>query len=122
MEERKANQSKGKSLEDMMAYIDENGNISSTPPDPTKRVEINAEDIEIGVPRTVDLPDDTPRSGRVDYFNSSKGFGFIIQEDGERIFFHINQVNFQIKEGDWVIFEVEKGPKGLNAVGVSKRP
>jgi cold shock CspA family protein len=105
-----------------MAYIDENGNISSTPPDPTKRVEINAEDIEIGVPRTVDLPDDTPRSGRVDYFNSSKGFGFIIQEDGERIFFHINQVNFQIKEGDWVIFEVEKGPKGLNAVGVSKRP
>jgi hypothetical protein len=36
MEERKANVKKGKSLDEMMAYIDENGNISSTPPDPKK--------------------------------------------------------------------------------------
>ena len=37
MEERKANAKKGKSLDEMMAYIDENGNISSTPPDPRKK-------------------------------------------------------------------------------------
>ena len=37
MEYRKANATKGKSLDDMMAYIDENGNISSTPPDPKKK-------------------------------------------------------------------------------------
>lgn len=37
MEERKANAVKGKSLDDMLAYIDENGNITSTPPDPKKK-------------------------------------------------------------------------------------
>jgi len=42
MEERKANARKGKSLEDMMAYIDEDGNISSTPPDPKKEKSIQA--------------------------------------------------------------------------------
>jgi len=38
MEERKANAKKGKSLEEMLAYIDENGNLSSTPPDPKKKI------------------------------------------------------------------------------------
>jgi len=50
MDERKANVSKGKSLDDMMAYIDENGNLSATPPDPKKKTVINVEDIQIGVP------------------------------------------------------------------------
>jgi hypothetical protein len=36
-EERKANAKEGKSLEEMMAYVDEDGNITSTPPDPTKK-------------------------------------------------------------------------------------
>jgi len=48
-EERKGNAKKGKSLEEMMAYVDENGNISSTPPDPRRKKEIKAVDIEIGV-------------------------------------------------------------------------
>jgi len=47
--ERKTSSNKGKDLEDMMAYVDENGNITSTPPDPSKRKKINAEDIQIGV-------------------------------------------------------------------------
>jgi hypothetical protein len=48
-EERKANAKEGSSLEDMMAYVDENGNISSTPPDPTRRKPtIKTEDIVIG--------------------------------------------------------------------------
>ena len=51
MDERRANQVKGKSLEQMMAYIDENGNISATPPDPRKKITIQAEDIPIGVPK-----------------------------------------------------------------------
>jgi hypothetical protein len=49
MEERKANGKKGKSLDDMMAYIDENGNISSTPPDPRKKKIFNSDDVQIGV-------------------------------------------------------------------------
>ena len=50
-EERKSN-SEGGGLDNMMAYVDEFGNISSTPPDPTKKkVEIKAENIDIGVPK-----------------------------------------------------------------------
>ena len=59
--------------------------------------------------------------GRIDFFEGSKGFGFIIQTTGERIFFHINQTNYPVKEGDVVNYTVERGPKGLNAVGVSKK-
>ena len=47
---RKAN-AVGSSFDDMIAYVDENGNLSSTPPDLTKREKIKAENIEIGVPK-----------------------------------------------------------------------
>jgi hypothetical protein len=46
-EDRKANAGKGKTLDEMMAYIDENGNITSTPPDPAKRKKIIIDDIQI---------------------------------------------------------------------------
>jgi cold shock CspA family protein len=120
MEERKANQTKGKSLDDMMAYIDEDGNITSTPPDPEKKKVFNVEDIQIGVVRSKEI-EEPLKEGRVDYFNVSKGFGFIIQNDGEKIFFHVNQTNGQVREGDVVNYTVERGPKGLNAVGVLKK-
>jgi len=120
MEERRANQAKGKSLDDMLAYIDENGNISSTPPDPGKRKEINAEDIVIGVPKREES-DDPVKEGRIDYYDSSRGFGFIIQNDGAKVFFHTNQTNYPVKEGDFVNYTIERGPKGWNAVGVTKK-
>lgn len=120
MEERKANQGKGKSLDEMMAYIDEDGNITSTPPDPAKKKVFNLEDIEIGVSRSKEV-EDPLKEGKIDYFDGSKGFGFIIQNNGEKIFFHINQATYQVKEGDVVNFTVERGPKGWNAVGVAKK-
>jgi cold shock CspA family protein len=120
MEERRANLSKGRSLDDMLAYVDEDGNITSTPPDPKKMRIVNAEDIEIGVPKRNDT-DDPIKEGKVDYFNGAKGFGFIIQQDGTKVFFHINQTNYPVKEGDVVTFMVERGPKGWNAVGVAKK-
>ena len=58
MEERKANAKKGQSLDDMMAYIDEDGNISSTPPDPKKKKLFNVEDIQIGVPKFEETDED----------------------------------------------------------------
>ncbi|MGZ4030524.1 MAG: cold shock domain-containing protein, partial [Bacteroidia bacterium] len=76
-QERKANAGKGKSLEDMMAYIDEHGNITSTPPDPSRKIKINVEDIRIGTAKQEDIPHDTVRSGVVTFFNESKGYGFI---------------------------------------------
>jgi len=120
MEERRANQGKGKSLEDMMAYIDEDGNITSVPPDPEKKKVFNAEDIEIGVPASKET-EETLKEGRIDYFDGSKGYGFIVQSNGIKIFFHINQATYLVKEGDLVNFTVERGPKGLNAVGVAKK-
>jgi cold shock CspA family protein len=122
MEERKANTKKGKSLDDMMAYIDENGNISSTPPDPSKRREINHEDIQIGVPKYEPGEEEDPvRSGVVNFFNSTKGFGFIRDtQSGESVFVHVNQLTERISEGDKVRFEVQMGPKGPNAINVKK--
>lgn len=121
MEERRANQSKGKSLDEMLAYVDENGNITSTRPDPSKAKEVKVEDIEIGVRARID-DEDPIKEGRIDFFNGSKGFGFIVQSDGEKVFFHINQATYQVKEGDIVNFMVERGPKGWNAVDVTKKP
>lgn len=122
MDERKANAKKGKSLEDMMAYIDENGNISSTPPDPRKKKVFKQEDMQIGVPKTEAAdPADLIRKGVVTFFNGDKGFGFIKDiETQESVFIHVNQLQEPIKENDKVIFEVEMGPKGPNAVNVKK--
>lgn len=122
MEERKANAGKGKSLDDMMAYIDEDGNISSTPPDPQKIKVFNPEDIQIGVPKQEAIEElDSTRSGVVSFFNESKGFGFINDtQSGERVFVHINQLTEPISENDKVSFEVETGPRGLSAVNVKK--
>ncbi len=120
-EERKANSDKGKSLEDMMAYVDHNGNISLTPPDPTKKKIINAEDMKIGVAKQeAAAPMDPNRKGTVTFFNESKGYGFIKDhETQEGIFVHINSLLNPVNEGDKVNFEVEMGPKGMNAVRVS---
>ncbi|MVN90979.1 cold-shock protein [Mucilaginibacter aquatilis] len=120
-EERKANAVKGRGLEDMMAYVDENGNITSTPPDPTKRKAISSDEIRIGTPKQEDIPVDIVRTGKVSFFNDGKGYGFIRDaQSQESVFVHINGIIEQIKEGDKVTFEVEKGPKGLNAVKVKK--
>jgi cold shock CspA family protein len=104
----------------MMAYLDENGNLSSKPPDPRKKIVINAEDIEIGVPKHEPAnPEDLIRKGIVTFFNDGKGYGFIKDlETQESIFVHINSLTEPIKENNKVIFEVEMGPKGANAVNV----
>ena len=119
-EERKANAKEGKSFEDMIAYVDENGNFSSTPPDPTKRKAVKLEDIEIGVPKQTALkPADLIRKGIVTFFNDSKGYGFIKDlETQDSIFVHINALIDPIKENNKVSFEVEMGQKGPNAVRV----
>jgi len=56
--EEKKNLEKSGELDDMIAYVDENGNISDTPPDPTKKKVIKSESIEINVPKREDLPEE----------------------------------------------------------------
>ncbi|WMJ73948.1 cold shock domain-containing protein [Cytophagaceae bacterium ABcell3] len=119
-EERKSNNNQGVGLDEMMAYVDENGNITSTPPDPTKKKEVKKESILIGVPKQEDLgPEDLIRKGTVSFFNESKGYGFIKDhETQESIFVHLNGLVDSIQERDKVNFEVEMTPKGPNAIGV----
>jgi cold shock CspA family protein len=119
-QERKDNP-KSTSLDDMLAYIDENGNLSSTPPDPRKMKKVKLEDIETGVPKQQDAdPADLIRTGVVTHFNDSKGYGFIRDlETQESIFVHVNGLKEAIQEGNKVTFEIEMGPKGANACNVS---
>jgi CspA family cold shock protein len=59
------------------------------------------------------------QKGTVKFFNGTKGFGFIVPEDGgNEIFVHSSGLIDQVKENDKVTFEVENGKKGLNAVKV----
>jgi cold shock CspA family protein len=119
--ERKASAGKG-NLEDMMAYVDEFGNITTTPPDPNKKSVIKADDIQLGVPRRLESDEDDGISqGTVTFFNESKGFGFIRDAStGESVFVHIKEAAEPIREGDKVQFEVEMTPRGPGAVRVKK--
>lgn len=115
---RKENEKKG-SLDDMIAYVDEHGNLSSEAIDPTKKTEVKLEDIEIGVPKSDGHDLDPIRKGVVSFFNDEKGYGFIRDmETKESVFVHINNVLEEIKEGNMVIYEVEMGHKGPAAVRV----
>jgi len=116
---RKDNEKKG-SLDDMIVYVDENGMITDTPPDPTKKKKVKLEDIEIGIPNREAEPElDPVRIGTVAFFNDSKGYGFIKDsETKESVFVHANNLLEDIKEGNLVSFEVEMGQRGPTAVKV----
>ena len=122
-EERKQDRletAKSKDPNDIFSYVDEYGNVSSTPPDPTKKFAIKLEDVEIGVPkRQAADPADLIRRETGTFFNTSKGYGFI--EDAETkqsVFVHVNGLEEEVKEFSKVIFEVEMGPKGASAYNV----
>ena len=63
-------------------------------------------------------------TGTVKWFNSSKGYGFIKREEGDDLFVHFNEIVGEgyksLEEGDQVELDVERGPKGLQAINVSK--
>jgi cold shock CspA family protein len=119
-QERKEKTKESKSLDSMLAYLDENGNLSDTPPDPRKKEKVKLEDIQIGIPKMEDRGNETNlHKGVVTSFNESKGFGFIkdrmTQQD---IFFHVNGLEEPVKVQNKVSFEIEKTLKGLSAVNV----
>lgn len=119
-EDRKLNSGDG-SLDSMIAYVDENGNISNTPPDPSKKQIIDVSTIEISVTRREEEIVPTTRNGRIDFFDDSKGFGFIKDvATQEKFFVHVKGLTEKVKEGDMVSFELEKGMKGMNAINVKK--
>jgi len=104
----------------MIAYVDEYGKISSTPPDPNKKILVEANGIELGATK-IDTAQksDFIRKGVVTFFNDSKGFGFIRDmENNQSVFVHANNLQEIIKENNIVSFEIGKGPKGPTALKV----
>lgn len=109
-----------RSFDDMIAYVDEFGKITDTPPDPDKKIVISAEDIETGATRNKpELPSDRIRKGVVTFFNESKGYGFIRDlKSNERIFVHASNLLEPVKENNTVSFETTKQSKGTIAMNV----
>ena len=106
------------------AYVDHNGNLTDTPPNPEDKIKVKAKSIVLGVPKKEEGDNeevDPIHKGKVSFYDSSKGFGFIIDaEDSEKYFCHVSGLLDEITENDKVQFELEKGMKGLNAVRVKK--
>jgi len=116
-EERKASGSR--SFDDMIAYVDENGVITSTPHDPDKKKKVDLDDIVVSTPKREEM-EETVLNGRVEYFNISKGYGFIKDPSGiEKYFFHVSNAPANIAEGNMVTFELERGERGINAVNIT---
>jgi len=119
-QERKAQGSQ--SFEDMIAYVDENGVISDSPPDPCRKTQVEAEGIEVSTPKK-EIVEPTPLSGRVEHYNPDKGYGFIKDiRSIEKYFFHISSAPVNIAEGMIVEFMLEKGTRGMNAVNITIKP
>lgn len=112
---------KKSSLDDMIAYVDEHGRITDAPPDPSEKEEIEAEDIELGVPTREVNEEDIIRKGIVSFFNDAKGYGFIKDlETKQTIFVHVNNTLEEIREGNLVTYEIGAGQKGPAAMKVKK--
>lgn len=107
-------------LDDMIAWVDENGNLTDIPPHERehRKHEIKPEDIAVSTPRKEDVEDE-PMKGRVEYFNPEKGYGFIKDLSGaDKYFFHISNAPQDIAEGQTVTFELERSARGMNAVSI----
>ncbi len=108
------------SLDDMIAYVDADGIITDTPPDPDQKEDIELESIEVSVPKNEGGNDqDSTRQGTVAFFDNSKGYGFIRDaETRESVFVHVNDLLEEITEGNLVSYEIVKGKKGPAAIQV----
>ncbi len=115
-EERKESNDKGKTLDDMIMYVDANGQFTSTPPNKSDDEGVDLNNIQLGA---APIEAENPiKSGIITFF-SEKGYGFITEEKSkENIFFHSNNCTEMVKKGNKVSFEIEKSPKGLSAIDI----
>lgn len=117
---KRKSEGKKNSFDDMIAYVDEFGKITSTPPDPDRKTTVDVESIELDITKNnSDSAPDFVRKGVVTFFNDSKGYGFIRDmESRQSVFVHANNLLEPVKENNVVTFEIGKGPKGLTALKV----
>lgn len=124
MEARKLEKEQNGSKGIEFAYVDYNGNLTDTPPDPSQKIKVKAKNIEVSIPKMSEEDKeafDPVRQGTVSFFDHSKGFGFIVDsENQEKYFTHVSGLIDEIDENNKVSFELEKGQRGMNAVKVKK--
>jgi len=114
---------KASGQDSMFVYVDEFGQLTDTPQDPANKIKVDAASIEIGIPKKEDREEAEPaeKTGKVSFFDTSKGFGFILDTNSqEKYFVHVSGLIDQVAENDKVTFELERGLKGMNAVRVKK--
>lgn len=115
-EERKENNDKGKSLDDMIMYVDANGQLTSTPPDNSNVEEFDINSIQLGAAPIE--AEETVKTGIITFL-SEKGYGFITEDSSkENVFFHTNNTTEVLKKGNKVSYEKEKSPKGFSAIDI----
>ncbi len=119
--ERKESSRNGNSLAEMMAYVDENGNLTSIPQDPKRKRDFRIDEIQISVPKETDLNStEEYEEGVVTFFNDEKGYGFIRDSRTKQsVFVHNKQLLMPVKLNDKVRFLITKGVKGPEAIEVS---
>ncbi|GEM52937.1 cold shock domain-containing protein [Empedobacter brevis] len=117
-EERKTNNNKGKSLEEMIAYVDINGNLTDVPP----HLQNREEDLLSRQENPNEVVDPAKLyTGIVNSLNE-KGFGFITEEKtNDSIFFHQSQLKQEVKKYDKVTYKKEVSEKGFRAIEINKK-
>ena len=114
-ESRKEFNNKGKSLEEMIVYVDVLGNFTNVPP----HLQNQEEDL-LNNDRLADK--EVFLNGVVDNYNDAKGFGFIkILDTTDKVFFHFKECKELLKVGDNVSFKKVMSEKGFRAVQISKK-
>src|SRR5690606_11924507 len=107
--QRQESNDKGKSLEEMFAYVDENGNISDTPP--VKKYEFKEEDLE--------RPEEEYAYGKVSFYNEAGQYGFIRDnETRENVYFNFKILGFVLHQDQKVKFKSKSSRQGLQVTEV----
>lgn len=107
------------SFKDMIAYVDAYGVITDEKPEEVEVEEIELEDIEISIPKSEVEEHKGNPTGHVEYYNINRGYGFIKEDDSvNKYFFHQSNAEYGIGESSKVTFELERGPRGMNAIEV----
>ncbi len=117
-EERKANNNKGKSFEDMLVYLDENGNLTDVHPDKQiKGKPTETHNNSNNKPTTEGIQ----FTGTVALFFEDKNYGFISEDKtNANVFVHGNSLKEALKVKDKVSYKKERTPKGYSAFDVKK--
>ena len=102
------------SFEEMIAWVDEHGGLTDVPPEARAR-----EALGVRLTPNSTEGEEAPLRGRGEYFNASKGYGFIKDlATTEKYFFHITAAPAEIAEGRTVTFELERSARGMNATHI----